>query len=735
MNFWILIYFAALATFLSHLILPSYPALAGGGVLILFHSYLRFEWTWRKRGKFRWVLLVSLGQLLLFTLSLRLIYLLKGPSPFLFHHRPSLWDWCQLLLVHVVRAADFMDFIEGYGLEIQNIKTLGYLSGTSLVFLHLLVDFFLFTALYRMVSGMGLSKRMIPTISSVFKGLFLFLFAGSTLFLLVHFREYYPLLTWMAILLLMGMVLFKWPVERIKGWFDYEYRDWQAFFEEWMIHTFLFGAAGVALYLIFWQHHPWLETLMAVVMISFVLLMFCTIFLMFISYLRREWLYYWIPNGVKVLLSRGASFLALILVLFLPLILFTLALSGVAWWVQRTLPEWLGGQINYFLFGIEHLFRAIDFTDTSYIYDWNWSGVGESHWLFASVVVSYRFLASVFFYQLIYKLVFLWSLESLLPSSKIEEGLKNENPEIRKKALNHIIRIGDPLWIPVIIPLLDDEDLYVEDTAKKALSDLGSPDTISLLLPLMEGKKNFSNKGTVASLLTCWPTLPALFLLWSDFPSEAREILKGLDRKPVMEETLSRLEDPADKVRREAIEILMALESPPPLPGLLALLEDSSDQVRSTAHKAFHQWTGESGAPQLWPLLKNSHPEIRMEAIEELLKFSSVETLIKIGPLLKDNDPEVAQKARKALWKLGTELPPSEVLLRMDPVDQELKRLIEEAARWAAEEKERIRKAREEEERRKKKAAKMVCPHCGHQSVAPMNEGYWCSWCQKWAGR
>jgi hypothetical protein len=58
-------------------------------------------------------------------------------------------SWLQFTVAHALRAADVLDFVENYGLDLQNLKHRSTFAGLLLVAMHLTVDLFLLTFVLR----------------------------------------------------------------------------------------------------------------------------------------------------------------------------------------------------------------------------------------------------------------------------------------------------------------------------------------------------------------------------------------------------------------------------------------------------------------------------------------------------------------------------------------------------------------------------------------------------------
>lgn len=97
----------------------------------------------------RIAVLLNLAQLALFCAVHPQVYSAWGTHHYAVDRPPQVIDWVGFTAAHVLRAADLLDFIEEYGLDIQHVKHASTLSGSVLVAMHLTVDIFLLGLLVR----------------------------------------------------------------------------------------------------------------------------------------------------------------------------------------------------------------------------------------------------------------------------------------------------------------------------------------------------------------------------------------------------------------------------------------------------------------------------------------------------------------------------------------------------------------------------------------------------------
>jgi HEAT repeat protein len=98
---------------------------------------------------------LSLAQIGLFAIVHVQVWSALGPEHYRVDHPPSWFDWAAFSGAHLLRAADVLDFLDGYGISLQPIEHHSALSGALLVGLHLSADLFLLAVLLRALKRWG----------------------------------------------------------------------------------------------------------------------------------------------------------------------------------------------------------------------------------------------------------------------------------------------------------------------------------------------------------------------------------------------------------------------------------------------------------------------------------------------------------------------------------------------------------------------------------------------------
>ena len=102
--------------------------------------------------KGRILILPNFLQPILFCLLFYSIFTAFGNHHFQCDHPPKWYDWAQFTGAHILRAVDFLDFIEEYNLDLQNIQHRSTFSGIMIVAMHWIIDMFFLVGLVGFIS-------------------------------------------------------------------------------------------------------------------------------------------------------------------------------------------------------------------------------------------------------------------------------------------------------------------------------------------------------------------------------------------------------------------------------------------------------------------------------------------------------------------------------------------------------------------------------------------------------
>jgi hypothetical protein len=99
--------------------------------------------TWKRK------ILITLNciQIILFGVLNHQLYCVFAGEHFRFDREPHAYDWVEFSGAHILRAADLLDGLDEYGIDLQNIKHNSTEAALILVWMHLTVDVFLISLL------------------------------------------------------------------------------------------------------------------------------------------------------------------------------------------------------------------------------------------------------------------------------------------------------------------------------------------------------------------------------------------------------------------------------------------------------------------------------------------------------------------------------------------------------------------------------------------------------------
>jgi HEAT repeat protein len=213
--------------------------------------------------------------------------------------------------------------------------------------------------------------------------------------------------------------------------------------------------------------------------------------------------------------------------------------------------------------------------------------------------------------------------------------LKDQNPELRRTAVQSLGKIARPEAVPALFEALEDTDAGVRRNAAWALGVLSEDALEEDLAPL------------------------ALLLFDSD-PGvrEAAASTLGLTgyTQVGIELLLERLAEPdAPEDSKRLIAAMMGnMEAGPAVPALIRLLTDRSAKVRRGAVAALGEITDEQAVAPLGALLiKDPDPGVRVEAAFRLGKFGGAAAKPALTAALKDSNADVRRLAAAALKDIG----------------------------------------------------------------------------------
>ncbi|NMB78302.1 MAG: hypothetical protein GYA23_04330, partial [Methanomicrobiales archaeon] len=204
------------------------------------------------------------------------------------------------------------------------------------------------------------------------------------------------------------------------------------------------------------------------------------------------------------------------------------------------------------------------------------------------------------------------------------EGLKDENPGIRKGAAQALGSIGDPDGFEPLTRAISDPAVEVRAPAILALGELKDPRAIPFLLNLFydgnAGIRNAAADGLAAIGMQAFEPLVAA------------------------------LSDPKTSARLAAIRALGKIKDPNVIPPILAKLEDAFPEMRTSAAVAL----GEIGAPalpQVLDVMKRGSRIARLACLDAFAKTLDERVTQALVAASKETDEQIAKKAESVLRK------------------------------------------------------------------------------------
>jgi HEAT repeat protein len=282
--------------------------------------------------------------------------------------------------------------------------------------------------------------------------------------------------------------------------------------------------------------------------------------------------------------------------------------------------------------------------------------------------------------------------------------LKDPVLSVRGKAAGAAGRVGAKEAIPLIVPLLQNEEFDQVYHALQALADLEAKEAIPDIVKVLDREGQIRGEAAVAlARLKAKETIPKILPHLDDPDGNAqmriagalaslgaKEAIPGLVKmtkgdnfvlrqsglralvklagKEAIPHLRPLLTDPNRRVAYDALEAALHLQARELLPDLLAMIESapSEDVVAAVARLG-----GRDQVPLMLKLGGHEQAGVRASALRGLGRLGAAEHRAKLDARLKDSDPEVRAAAAEALGRLGgrESIPGIEALLS-DRIDQ-----------------------------------------------------------------
>lgn len=370
----------------------------------------------------------------------------------------------------------------------------------------------------------------------------------------------------------------------------------------------------------------------------------------------------------------------------------------VAWFVLAYRQGW--SPLDWLLWPLDNVLRAIDFVGVMDIFDWRLHGVtpdetiptlGYLSWThtIATFGVFFRFLVLLFLAEwLAYLSLRVFGRLGLQTIEQLAEHLRSPNAKVRERATGLLVSFGREA-IPSLVGVLAAPEKEAREAASDALHEIDpewkqSPEAKSAVQPLAASLGTLLDKnafeGAVKALGELGPVaVEAVPALIHSFAGE----LGRFGRRYRLEESLDKIEPnwrtsshvgelipevvqtlqttTAVDEQRGAIELLVTLKATAAVPALLAFAASDSDPFpRVKAIEALSQLGATVGEvlPTLNALVKSSPPTVQVAAAAALTKISPPADMVpRLIALLED--PEADMDAIRALASLGAAAAPA----------------------------------------------------------------------------
>lgn len=249
---------------------------------------------------------------------------------------------------------------------------------------------------------------------------------------------------------------------------------------------------------------------------------------------------------------------------------------------------------------------------------------------------------------------------------RVVTKLKSPRYGRRATAVNVLgaLQARDQAW--AILPLLNDEDASVRDSAERALCALQARDQAPAVLPLLNEEVGRARavvspaRGGIADRVRAQTILQRLEDINPEVRRAAIQALGALQARDQVPAILPLLEDRDSWVRSAAALALGALQARTHAPAILPLLRDKDAAVRSTAARALGALYARDQAQSIVPLLRDPDPAVPGAAIDALGSIDARDHASAILPLLEHRDPWIQDKAAQALWTIAERTRPAE---------------------------------------------------------------------------
>ena len=226
-------------------------------------------------------------------------------------------------------------------------------------------------------------------------------------------------------------------------------------------------------------------------------------------------------------------------------------------------------------------------------------------------------------------------------------------------AVNALARIGDPAAVDGLLNLIGNEDASIRQAVINALNSLIPPSAERIIPLLNDPDPNVRESAVKVAGYFGYPeSTPRLLELSNDPVEQVRcaaiEHLPYLDDDRVFDVLARAIKDETPKVRAAAARALGNMDSPQVVKALVEGLSDEDVWVRYFSARALGRRRSEDGVGALQKVIeKEQFNHVRIAALDSLGQIGGPCIAELVGGLVDDVDPDVRHAAREALEKSG----------------------------------------------------------------------------------
>ncbi len=232
-------------------------------------------------------------------------------------------------------------------------------------------------------------------------------------------------------------------------------------------------------------------------------------------------------------------------------------------------------------------------------------------------------------------------------------ALTDRNPYTREKAAEALGCIGDSCATKLLVAALNDTNWKVRENAAEALGLIGDTSAIGPLVVVLEDDDSDVRLKAAESLdrLGWQPGDEAERRLYFIAKKDWDECLK---LNGVTVKALTRvLSDKNPQVRKEATETLVKIGDLDTVEALILALENNNSDIRKEAAETLGNIGQGEAVKPLIVLLNDINPDVRQTAAEALVKIGGLHTMEQLIFALQDRNSYVREAAAEILGKIS----------------------------------------------------------------------------------